>query len=110
MKVSEAVKKALKSKKITQGGLAEKMGTGQSNVAMYLSRETSMKVDNLMRMANACGYDLVLMDRENANNAYVIGENDEIQGKAGDESFDARVREIVWEELSKVKQNDQVAE
>lgn len=101
MKASDAVKKALKSKGITQNGLADRMGTGQSSVAMYLSRETSMKVENLMRMANACGYDVVLVDRENAKNAYVIGENDEVNLGSGDESFDERVREIIADELAK---------
>ena len=101
MKVSDAVKKAIKSKGVTQSELAERMGTGQSSIAMYLSRETSMKVENLMRMANACGYDLVLVDREDAKNAYVIGENDEVNFGPCDVGFDERVREIIAEELSK---------
>lgn len=101
MKASDAVKKMLKSKKITQTGLAERMGTGQSSVSMYLFRETSMKVENLMRMANACGYDLVLVDREDPKNAYVIGESDEVNLGSANDDFDLRVREIIADELEK---------
>jgi hypothetical protein len=60
-----------------------------------------MIVDNLLKMANACGYDIALVDREDPKNAYVIGDNDTIGSNAGDESFDARVRTIINEELRK---------
>ena len=101
MTIQEAIKCAMKAKKVTQGEVANRIGTGQSNLSMQLKSGNRMIVDNLLKMANACGYDIALVDREDPKNAYVIGDNDTIGSNAGDESFDARVRTIINEELRK---------
>ena len=106
MKVSEAIKTAMKKKKITQTEMANQLGTGQSNLSMWMRSESGMRVENVIRMANACGYDLVLVDRSDTRNAIVIGERDEIQLTSGDVGFDERVRKIIEEELAK-KENQQ---
>ena len=98
MKVDEAVKKAMKSKKITQMELASLLGTGQSNISMWLKSGLGIRMENLLRIANACGFDLVLMDQSNSSNCYVIGENDAV---GADESFDDKVRKIIAEEMAK---------
>jgi len=100
MTVQDAVKAAMKAKKITQGQMAEKLGTGQSNLSMQLKSGVGMRLENLLRMVNACGYDVALIDRENASNVLVIGDHDSVQ-VAVDKSFDDKVREIVKEELAK---------
>ena len=103
MTLTEAVKTIMKRKKITQVELADKLGTKQNNIAMFLKNNYSTKVENLLRMANACGYDVVLVDRDDHSNTYVIGEGEsvQLQQNAGDESFDERVRRIVADELAK---------
>jgi len=104
MTASDALRKCMKSSKITQTELADAIGSKQTNISMYLRSNMAMQVSNLLRMANACGFDLVLVDRENVGNAYVIGERDELsetlpeQPKQDD--LDERIRRIVREELA----------
>ena len=100
MRLSEAVKKAVKSKKITQAELGSRIGVTQGGIAMYLRRELNIQVESLLKMVNACGYDLVLVDRDDTKNAFVIGNNDEI-GELKDADFDERVRKLIDAELDK---------
>ena len=113
--VADAVKAILKSRKTTQMELADKLGTKQNNIAMFLKNNYGMKVENMLRMANACDYDVVLVDRSNPNNTYVIGEADAVQpvvmrenampyDPTMDAAFEAAVRRIVAEELAKAAQ------
>lgn len=103
MTTSDAIKKCMKDKGITQAELAEQLGTKQTNISMYLRSNMVMQVSNLLRMANACGYEVVLVNRKDTGKAYVIGDADEIQVQASndEDDFDARVRRIVAEELAK---------
>jgi len=107
MKVSEAIKMAMKKKKITQTEMANQLGTGQSNLSMWMRSESGMRVENVIRMANACGYDLVLVDRSDVKNAFVIGERDEIQLESCDDGFDERVRKIIEEEFAKKSKQEE---
>lgn len=105
MSIDEAVKRAMKSKKLTQTWLSSEIGTGQSNISMWLKSGVGMRVENLLRIANACGFDLVLVDREDDGNRYMIGDASVAKAgngpDGGDESFDDKVRKIVAEELAK---------
>ena len=107
MTVTEAMKTIMKEKKVTQCELADMIGTKQNNVAMYLKNNYGTKVENLLRMANACGYDVVLFDREKPSHTYVIGDADGVSlslssGKSEKETdIDDRIRRIVAEEIEK---------
>ena len=67
MGVAETIKKMMKSKKITQTEVAERIGKTQASVAMYLKNANGMRVDNLMNVADACGFDLALVNRDDPN-------------------------------------------
>ena len=108
MTIQEAIKAAQKTKGLTQGDLAEKLGTGQSNLSMRLKSGNRMLVENLLGMANACGYDVVLVDRGDTRNAFVIGDRDNVAMAPGDEAFDVRIREIVADEIAKRERGTQV--
>ena len=61
MKCGEAIKAAMKTDGLTQIKFAEKLGyKGQAAVGNVLSRENSMKVESLLKMAHAMGYDVVI--------------------------------------------------
>jgi transcriptional regulator with XRE-family HTH domain len=61
MKAGEAIKQAMKGDGLTQIKLAEKLGyKGQAAVGNVLTRENAMKVESLLKMAHAMGYDVVI--------------------------------------------------
>lgn len=95
MKVSEALKSMMKQKKMTQSEVAERMGKNQNSVAMYLKNADSMRLDNLMRMADVCGYDIVLVDRNGEGESYVLGEGSEINGTKLSQKMTDDMREVV---------------
>lgn len=95
MKVSEALKSMMKQKKMTQSEVAEQMGKNQNSVAMYLKNADSMRLDNLMRMVDVCGYDVVLVDRNGDGESYVLGEGSEIKGTVLPEKMTDDMREVV---------------
>lgn len=101
MNAREAIKKAMKSKGVTQTQIADALGLGQSSIAMFLTRDLGMRVENLLKMANACGYELALVDRDASGNAIVIGDTDEIRMGTRDGELSRLVREIVASELKK---------
>lgn len=103
MQVQDAIKAAMKLKGMTQGEVAEKLGTGQSNLSMQLRSGNGMRLEGLLRMANACDYDVVLVDRKNASNTYVIGDGDsvQLQPSQDDKELEDMIRRIVADELSK---------
>ena len=61
MKAGEAIKQAMKGDGLTQIKLAEKLGYKvQAAVGNVLTRENAMKVESLLKMAHAMGYDVVI--------------------------------------------------
>jgi len=63
MDAKEAIREAMKVCGWSQEELAKKSGMkSQSNVTGILNRGTSMRVDILLQMANAMGFELVLRD------------------------------------------------
>lgn len=77
MGIAEALKVMFKSKGYTQGDIAEKIGKKQNSVAMYLKTGEGMRVDNLMKLADACGYDVVLVDRGRQCESIVLGDSEQ---------------------------------
>lgn len=101
MEVSKAIKAMMKKKGLTQTTVAEKIGTNQSNIAMYLKSDMAIKTENLVKIANACGYDLVLTNREDRKDTYVIGEGSVLPDVSVN-GIEDTIRRIVAEELEKV--------
>lgn len=77
MEIAEAIKKMFKSKKLTQAEVAEKIGKAQGNISMYLRNAKGLRIDSLMSMADACGYDVVLVDRERQCESIVLGDSEQ---------------------------------
>lgn len=68
----EAMRFAMSEKHITQQEVANRAGyVRQTNVSGVL-RSDNARVDNMVRILNACGYDLVMIDRENPEKRVVI--------------------------------------
>lgn len=105
MKVSDALKAMMKSRHMTQTDVAEKIGKNQNSVAMYLRNADSMRLDNLMKMANVCGYDVVLVGRGNEG-SYVLGANgtSDTNGASGqtcaEEGMLLTIRQMIREEIA----------
>ena len=57
MKAGEAIKVAMKGDELTQIKLGYK---GQAAVGNVLTRENAMKVESLLKMAHAMGYEVVI--------------------------------------------------
>lgn len=74
MDVHEVARRVMKDKKLSQGEVAARAGMkGQSAVGMWLSGK-SMRVDNLLKILDACGYDLIVKDRSGENQSYRISD------------------------------------
>ena len=70
MKVNEYVKQLIKESGFTQATLAKTLGyNNQSSVAMRLSKNNSMTVDNLAEMLSVLGYDLVIQPKKRGRKA-----------------------------------------
>ena len=68
----EAMRYAIKEKRMTQQEIAEKAGYArQTNVSGVLRVENA-RVDSLVRILNACGYDLVMVDRSDSEKKFII--------------------------------------
>ena len=68
----EAMRYAMSEKHVTQQEVANRAGyVRQTNVSEVLRSENA-RVDNMVRILNACGYDLVMVDREDPEKQVVI--------------------------------------
>ena len=64
MDAKEAIREAMKVCGWSQAKLAEECGMKrQSNVTGVLNRNSSMRVDILLQMANSMGFELVMRDK-----------------------------------------------
>lgn len=65
MFVSEALRKMMTRHKMRQSDVADAAGfKNQSNVGMILKSGSTMKLENLLRLADAMNCDIVIKDRE----------------------------------------------
>ena len=93
MTVQEVARCVMKVTGMSQAEVAKKAGlTGQSTVSMFLQSK-SMRVDNLVTILNACGYELVARSREEGYPEYIIG--NETKAKERAVYDDKRIEEIV---------------
>lgn len=109
MTAQEAVRCIMKTNGITQTDVAEKIGKSQNGVAMFLKSGTSMRIDNLLKLLDVCGYDLIVVDRNGAAPSYRIS-NEEGLDVVGSErtsvapttpDYKELIREVVADELRK---------
>lgn len=75
MTAQEVAKHVMKNASLTQTDVAIACGlAGQSSIGTLL-RSKSMRVDSLLLILNACGYELVVRSADGEKPEYVIGEN-----------------------------------
>ena len=106
MTVQEVAKQVMKDTHMTQTDVANKAGggVGQSSISMFL-KSKSMRVDSLLIILDACGYELVARSKSDKTREYVI---DGKEGAANepvtvDPVMADAIRSIVAEELAKAK-------
>ena len=59
MKIIKTLKALMKFRGLTQGDMAEIMGVTNVTIHKWLSGKTALKVDDLEKMADELGYELV---------------------------------------------------
>lgn len=97
MTVQEVAKSVMKVSGRTQKDVSDKAGlSGQGAVSMML-RSKSMRVDSLLTILNACGYELVARSVDPGMPEFVIGDvlrSQETLGDAIKRIVDDRIAEI----------------
>ncbi len=69
IKIAEAIKAAMRDKKVTQQELADRIGaTSQSVIAQRL-RVNNLSVDIVLEMLEAIGYELVVQEKKRGRRA-----------------------------------------
>lgn len=70
----QVVKNALKFCKWSQQKLAEEAGfKGQSNITSYINNnKNAMRVDKLVRMMNAMGFEVVVRDKRGTGTEFIL--------------------------------------
>ena len=77
MDAKQAVREIMALRGWSQMKLAEECGMkGQTNVTGILNRGASMRVDVLMRMVQAMGFEIVLRDKMGSKKEYVLNESE----------------------------------
>ena len=72
MKSSEIIKAIMKDVQWSQYRLAEEIGKKQSNITGILNRASSMRVDSLVELAEAMGYEVVIRNKQNGKQEYKV--------------------------------------
>ena len=100
MTANEVAKNVMSVTKMTQADVAKKSGlAGASSVAMYFTRQ-SMRVDSLLTILNACGYELIARDPSGKHPEFLIGESMAAE-KDTKEEIREMIREMIAEEIRK---------
>lgn len=106
MKVQDAVKSIIKVSGNTQKSVSDKLGlSGQGAISMFL-KSKSMRVENLLNILNACGYELVARSADGTLPEYTIGDKlgsvQSVQDSGANMSgIEEMVRRMVADELRK---------
>jgi len=67
MKIKQAVKKILKQENLTQIELSERMGYARSTSLSTVLSSNNPKANNLIKMMDALGYEIVLRPKNGSN-------------------------------------------
>lgn len=84
MKTKEAINQAIKKKGLTQEEVGKRMGySGQSGVSNLIAKDKnkSLRVESLIAVLNAAGYELTIVDRETWQTFCVLTEDPEAKKK-----------------------------
>lgn len=78
MLAKDAIKDMMKFRNWSQAKLAEESGfKSQSNITGILNRSTSMRVDNLVQMAEAMGCEIIIRDKMGSKREWRITDGNE---------------------------------
>lgn len=101
MTVQEVAKAVMRETNKTQTDVARIAGlTGQGSVGMYL-KSKSMRVESLLQILNACGYELVARSGDGRHPEYVIGQSLQASAEWDATAIEEMVRKTVASELAK---------
>jgi transcriptional regulator with XRE-family HTH domain len=76
----EIIKTIMKSKKVNQTELSNRMGyAGQGALGRALSNKNGMRTDVLIKMVRALGCDLIIRDRDNMKEYAVRPEENDVE-------------------------------
>ena len=64
MKISDAIKTAMKNQKTTQVQLAERIGASSQSVIAQRLRMNNLSVDIVIEMLDAIGYEMVIQEKK----------------------------------------------
>lgn len=64
MKISDAIKIAMKNQKTTQVQLAERIGASSQSVIAQRLRMNNLSVDIVIEMLDAIGYEMVIQEKK----------------------------------------------
>ena len=70
------VKALLKECKMTQTDLANQLRVKQTNITGILNRNNSMRVDNLVEMVEAMGYEVIVRDKRDHSIEWKVTDTD----------------------------------
>jgi len=79
MRIGEAIKKAMKDKKITQLELSKKMGAKSQSVVAQRLRMDNLSIDKILEMLDIIDYEIVIQPKKNGRRpvgTYVVTEGD----------------------------------
>ena len=101
MTVQEVAKGVLKAAGKTQTQIADELGlAGQSSIGTFF-RSKSMRVDNLLKILNKCGYELVARSADGKHPEFVIGDVLHEDPPTEEDRIAELVRKTIAEELAK---------
>ena len=99
MTVQEVAKCVMRVTGMSQTEVAKKAGlTGQSTISMFLQSK-HMRVDSLLSILNACGYELIARSVDGEHPEYVIGE-DVVRESANQERINEMVKKAVADAMA----------
>ena len=76
----EIIKTIMKSKKVNQSELSNRMGyAGQGALGRALSNKNGMRIDVLIKMVRALGCELIIRDRDNMKEYAVRPEENDVE-------------------------------
>lgn len=97
MKEQEVIRRVMKEKQMTQMDVAVACGKKNQSFISMLLQGKSMRVDNLVKVLNACGYDLVAVDRSGLGRKFTVTEEptEEDDREENGETLEDRIRSMI---------------
>lgn len=97
MKEQEVIRRVMKEKHMTQTDVAVACGKKNQSYISMLLQGKSMRVDNLVKVLNACGYDLVAIDRSGLGRKFTVtdGASEEDEPDENEATVEDRLRSMI---------------